>query len=490
MLQLQESLATRALQNVSDALDIPDEVYEDTILKYEDVADHLADADSDLLPYEPSIYAQGSFRIGTVVQPISADGDYDVDLVCRLELTKELTTQSNLKEMIGDRLKLRDDLRRMLQSKRRCWSLNFAPDKRFPGFHMDILPSIPNPDQMPTGILLTDKKLRLWQTSNPIEYANWFRSRMEAAFEIAKAALAETLEAEIEDIPVWKVKTPLQRSVQMLKRHRDLYFKDESDLKPASIIITTLAAHAYNNERNVYAALKNISQRMSNFIEFRDGMCWIASPVDAGENFADKWNEKQELYSEYQKWHEKLLLDLGRFERSENLPEAFTSLGNPLGWDSVEKAAEKSGVAVKPRRDTRGVFESTVPPLADDSHAQVPNWNMALHFDAKIAASVFKRKGGRSLYPLDKPVPPDLWLRFKAETNCSKPYTIKWQVTNTGEEAIVKNGLRGEFYDSNDDSPVIRWEATEYKGTHWIQAFVIKDNICVACSKRKFVRIR
>ena len=42
-----------------------------------------------------------------------------------------------------------------------------------------MLPTIPDPDLPPTGILLTDKQLRLWQHSNPIGYAAWFQLRSE-----------------------------------------------------------------------------------------------------------------------------------------------------------------------------------------------------------------------------------------------------------------------------------------------------------------------
>jgi hypothetical protein len=63
--------------------------------------------------------------------------------------------------------------------------------------------------------------------------------------------LAEALKANIEDVPEWRVKTPLQRAVQLLKRHRDVYFAGDYENRPISIIITTLAAHAYKNQENV-----------------------------------------------------------------------------------------------------------------------------------------------------------------------------------------------------------------------------------------------
>ena len=74
-------------------------------------------------------------------------------------------------------------------------------------------------------------------------------------------------EAKVGNVPAYKEKkSPLQRVVQILKRHRDLMFNgDES--KPISIIITTLAARAYNKETDVLDALVNVVNSMERYIE-------------------------------------------------------------------------------------------------------------------------------------------------------------------------------------------------------------------------------
>ena len=47
----------------------------------------------------------------------------------------------------------------------------------------------------------------------------------------------------------------------ILKRHRDNWSKDNPDLKPISIILTTLAARAYNGETDIVAALAMFLKR-------------------------------------------------------------------------------------------------------------------------------------------------------------------------------------------------------------------------------------
>src|SRR5207253_2619327 len=113
----------------------------------------------------------------TAVRPIDEEGEYDIDLVCHLTIDKENITQKDLKERVGKRLEEHDEFRKMLEESRRCWRLNYPQQ-----FHMDVLPVIPNEEQPPTGILLTDTELRLWQKSNPKAYAEWFYQRMQVMF--------------------------------------------------------------------------------------------------------------------------------------------------------------------------------------------------------------------------------------------------------------------------------------------------------------------
>ncbi len=480
----------------ADALDIPDHVYEDAILKYEDVGEHLGAEGSPLIRYSPEIYVQGSFRLGTVVRPINGSDEYDIDQVCRLTLKRQSVTQSDLKKKVGDRLKEREDLNRMLKESRRCWTLEYPQYPEMPGFHLDVLPAIQNEDRPPTGILLSDKELKLWQNSNPIAYAEWFKERMAVAFQKKATVLAESLAISIEEVPTWQVKTPLQRCVQILKRHRDIYFAKASDDKPVSIIITTLAAHAYQNEEDIFDALVSIVSGMSNFIENRNGTWWVENPVDTDENFADKWNEYPERHTAFKKWLDKVKQDFARVSRAASLREGVELLNESIGEETMDKVA--SNLGVPSRNHAPAVVQPTpvVPPLGDTSHALDPNgkFQIALvpNYKVRITGSVYIQQYGKRRWILsNRPVPKRVWLRFTVKTNVPEPYAVHWQVTNSGTEAMNANQLRGDFYLSEDVRKRVRWEFTEYQGTHWVKAFVINDSgICVAQSMKKFVKIR
>jgi hypothetical protein len=76
------------------------------------------------------------------------------------------------------------------------------------------------------------------------------------------------------------------------------------------------------------------------------------------------------------------------------------------------------------------------------------------------------------------------------DTNVPAPYRVKWQIVNTGNEAAHANQLRGGFDDGEEFCGRVRWEQSAFKGSHWIEAFVIKDDQCVATSGRFSVPIK
>src|SRR4051812_9274891 len=88
------------LAKIGEFLDIPAHLYEEAVVLYEDIGEHLGLPDSPLHSYDPQIFPQGSFRLGTVVRPIFHEDEYDIDLVCQLAIKKESTTQKELKNKV------------------------------------------------------------------------------------------------------------------------------------------------------------------------------------------------------------------------------------------------------------------------------------------------------------------------------------------------------------------------------------------------------
>ena len=313
----------RILEAIAKTIDIPDSAYDAAGRRYRDLDVWFAHPGSFCAGFDPHIYAQGSFRLGTVNRPLGDDEAYDLDLACKLRqgVSKITHTQEQVKTLVGNDVKSYRKARRIdkpVQEKHRCWRLEYADDL---SFHIDIVPCIPEEhtrqrliedaiiraqssdkalakaianlsvnitdDRLPGyGILTAD-----WLLSNPEGYALWFESRMRLARVILEALKRQLKAAEIKNIPVFKWKTPLQRCVQMFKRHRDIMFADKPDVKPISIIITTLAARAYQGEPDLWEATRNVLEKMGGLVNPQAPR--VPNPVNPAEDFADKWSTQE-----------------------------------------------------------------------------------------------------------------------------------------------------------------------------------------------------
>jgi hypothetical protein len=362
-------------EEIAKLLDISDTLFEEAERKYQTVGVWLGEGNSPLAEYSPTIYPQGSFLLGTVTKPLGERDEYDIDLVFEMILSKLNTTQFRVKNLVGDRLKDHEVYRRMLDDEgRRCWTLVYADSARF---HLDILPAVPNVDfinqlkiqgvvnsWVDTSIALTDNtrpnynKIDLdWPRGNPKGYTAWFRFRMATQYEAQRKRLAETLKADIQLVPEYRIKTPLQRSVQLLKRHRDITFEKKSD-KPASIVFTTLAAHTYNNEVDLVEAFNNIIDGMPNFITIKEGIPWVVNPVDPFENFADRWQDRPGREQDFRDWLRKLRVDMDKVLSCDDMDRACELLaqmfGEKVSMDAVNRYKEYA---------ERGRTSNTVTPI-------------------------------------------------------------------------------------------------------------------------------
>lgn len=343
--QLDELLATSIA-----AIDIPEVLYLRAVERYEGVGMWLAHY-WEGSPVDGLVYPQGSFSLGTVVQPIDPRGEYDVDLVCRQDIAKEDTTQSELKLDVGAGLRLYvasgpDGNPRMSEGKR-CWTLNYPNDP----FHMDILPALPDAQGEPNAILLTDKGLRAWQHSNPIDYAAWFRGRMRQEFIRASEVEALAKRMDLADVPTWTVKTTLQRTVQALKRHRDLFFANRPDDRPASIIITTLAALAYKGGAPLYEVLTDVTAKMPRLVDQHDGIYWVGNPVLEKENFADRWRTHPGCDRHFFKWMEQADSDFAALGEDRGVDRVLEKMARTFGEGPARLAGRVAGSGVAKARE-------------------------------------------------------------------------------------------------------------------------------------------
>jgi Zn-dependent peptidase ImmA (M78 family)/transcriptional regulator with XRE-family HTH domain len=327
------------LQVSIDSLDISDEEYRLSVSRYEAVSQSLADY-WDESPAGGDVYPQGSMRLGTVTRNIHRNDEIDIDLVARRDLRKTSITQAELKADTGHGLDLfvesRPEGHPSNKEGKRCWTLHYS------GFHLDVLPALPDEEDSGTGILITDTGLRPWLPSNPIGYADWFHAVMRTEWLEKRAVLVEK-GMDVADVPDWKVKTTLQRTVQALKRHRDIYFTDDLADRPASVIITTLAARAYRSGGSLYDVLIDVTTAMPTFVEKHNGVYVVSNPVQQKENFADRWKDHPHRAQRFFEWVEQARTDFAGIGSDVGVDSALEKMAGAFGDRAAERAARAAG---------------------------------------------------------------------------------------------------------------------------------------------------
>jgi hypothetical protein len=363
------------LEELGKTLDISETEYDAAVSSYMAVGRQLSKESSILAPYNPEILPQGSFLIGTMIKPVNEMDDLDIDLVCKLDNRKMDMSQYELKQKVGDQIKENGSYEKILENPdgRRCWTMRYRENSQDKSrmYHMDILPAIVdygyklileraiNLNDFKSNklaIRITDKehdyyhseKSHLkWLKSNPFGYAIWFQTRATISNKIHFLS-----EGSIQSVPKFQTeKLPLQRIVQILKRHRDMIFSDEKhkEDKPISIIITTLAAMAYNGESGIIEGLTNVVNGMKNEIKekYDDKLGkyikWVGNPINDEENFADKWVDHPVRQKNFNTWLDKIEKDLVQTTQMRNLGLIEESLSKSFGSILVQKAFNNYG---------------------------------------------------------------------------------------------------------------------------------------------------
>lgn len=265
---------------------------------YNALAEFLKNDNDFFEDLEIEVYAQGSKRIGTTVRPINNE-DFDLDVVLHIYDPYYNHTPEQVYSALVNSLRNNEHYKYIMEKKKRCVRLNYKSD-----FHMDILPACMPNNFEKEKIKIPEKALRNWSSGNPKGYSSWFLGIADSVKEPILRKYAEELlesqmqfkaQVEKEDLPKeLYFKTPLQRSVQLLKRYRDIYYENR-DYRLSSIVITTLAARLYQGEDSIFDAINNIAARISSsYIDSVNGgyKFKVLNPVNPEEDFTDSWTDK------------------------------------------------------------------------------------------------------------------------------------------------------------------------------------------------------
>jgi len=271
-----------------------------------------------------SVYPQGSFRIRTTVKPYKQN-EFDLDFVVHLDFLSGKNYQAmELLDQLERRLGENELYKNKLERKNRCIRITYAND-----FHMDIMVGCQQEYYDQERLLVPDRKTKHYTPSNPKGYGNWFLTKAELKKQdldiLLKAHSARNPIIRLsENLPAqqpYEFKLPLERAVQIFKRYRDVHFYNKPELATSSIILTTLAAGAYQGELSVFETIDNIIKDITSKSGAGSGRTQpfrVPNPANPDENFSEKWFEDRALFESFIQFIKEMQQVWDRLKNPEN----------------------------------------------------------------------------------------------------------------------------------------------------------------------------
>ena len=363
--------------SIISSLDISPTMYKNAVEKYNAITKFLNDYGIDA-----DMYPQGSFAFGTVIRPNAKNhsASYDLDFICQIHGSRVDYSPSELRQIVEDALRSNGIYGGKLTVYKECFTIEYA-DVNDIGFTIDIVPAIDEtienknrlinkslePELIETAIAIpkhNGESNYSWLTNNPKGLRAWFDTKNEPFLIASRSAYREHLFAtnrvlfeSIEEIPHELDRSALQRVIQILKYHRDVFYAkidDGDEIKPISAIInvvTTKIASRHNpncsvfelleyvlNELNIYSqqqilSFKDFTRIYSNYTVFSclDGKWYISNPANPEDNLADKWNQNERIPTYFFRWVKAVKDDLIESLQQDDEQRFRTSIENGFG---------------------------------------------------------------------------------------------------------------------------------------------------------------
>lgn len=373
--------------SIITSLDISPTMYENAVAKYKAIAGFLNDCG-----IEADMYPQGSFAFGTVIRPNTKNStaNYDLDFICQVKGSKIDYSPSELRNKIEEALSSSGTYGGKLTVCNECFTIEYA-DINGVGFSIDIVPATEessetkarliakslSPELIGTTIAIPkhngDHSYR-WITNNPKGFRTWFDSINKVFLAASRANYRSRLfeenrhfYASVEEIPSDLERSALQRVIQILKYHRDVYyakFDDGDDIKPISAIINTVVARIATQftpscsvfelleyvlgEFDIYAHQQKLTTK-DFALQYGDrsvfsrpnGKWYISNPANPEDNLADKWNTNSKIPPTFFRWVTAAKDDLLTALQQEDDQQFRASLENGFGSTAVSSILGK-----------------------------------------------------------------------------------------------------------------------------------------------------
>ncbi|MGO4419117.1 hypothetical protein AB4Z54_10240 [Streptomyces sp. MCAF7] len=133
------------------------------------------------------------------------------------------------------------------------------------------------------------------------------------------------------------------------------FFADDTDNRPPSILLATLAGRAYRGEDDLFTAVRNVLAAIPHFIKKSDGQWRVPNHAHEEENFTDKWNEYPERREAFRAWYDEIsaIMDNLALTESKGLDVVYSKLIKFFDPGPVMRSFARYGARMKAPADQR-----------------------------------------------------------------------------------------------------------------------------------------
>lgn len=396
-------------------------------------------ANDALGPTIVDVVPQGSYAQKTIIKP-KTGSDFDADVLLHMEEQDGWEAKDYIAKLYAA-FRASPTYRDMVSRRTRCVVVQYAND-----FHVDLVPWV----ERLNGNYVTNRHENTFELSNPEQFNVW----LEAQTRTTDSHLIEVI-----------------RLMKYLRNYKETFHVK-------SVILTTLLGQRVNSVKllgdpkyygDMPTALVNIVGDLDTYLQQNETMPVILDPGETGEDFSQRWD--QDRYSTFR--------DKIHFY-AEKMREAYD---DPSTASSLEKWQDIFGTEFKKPPVAITLSESVASAPASERFLErdfgIPT--RRTNYSVRMVGRVRPRAGFRA-YELPRRgnrVHKNQKLVFEIKScNVPRPYDVYWKVRNTGDEAANAGHLRGEI--TRDSGYERREEPTAYRGSHYVEVYVVKDGVCVA----------
>ena len=348
------------LNRIGEKLQLNSEMKENVSKKYDEVYEVL-NKNTDI---EGNIYAQGSYALQTTVKPLGRD-DFDLDAVVQLDKMwdKTLSAIDLLDNVYMGLLKEYPKAKK----KNRCVRVPFT------GFHLDIVPAMPYDENDLTKIKVPNTETDYWKESCPKGYIKWFEDQCKmTSVLLEKCSVYNLTQEELTEQVPYEIKPPLKIAVQLAKRYRDVYFKNDEDNTPPSIVLTTLFGLHYDESYSEFNTIKNILKNILKVIQQTDGVLVIYNPSNDDEEITECWKNDEVRYNKFCDFIKSFIEKWNKLEKESDYEKIREILDEMFDENVGQTVVLEQAIYMAEQRRKENLAVSTTGVLTNQKDSSVP----------------------------------------------------------------------------------------------------------------------